>query len=169
MNPYLPPASAQTMADEPPDLLKLGRCTGAFTAVFFVVAVSAWVMVEFKVFGPFLWVHGSVAMLVLVISATWGGGLVARQAGGGWLRWCWAILRASLICLLSGDLGLVLSSSALSMSRSQGAISGLMLIANPREQAVLLGYGLLMTVGIAATAGLFIRHHAQVQTARDLP
>lgn len=169
MNPYLPPASAQTLDDGILDLVRLGRITGASTAAAFVLLTSGWVMLEMKIFGPFLWVHGSVAMLVLVLSAIWGGGLVARQADGGWLRWCWAIVRVSLVCLLSGDLGLLLSSSALALARSQRMFQGLELLMNPREQAFMLGYGFLMAVSISASAGLFIRHHAQKQRANPLP
>lgn len=161
MNPYLPPASPLVQDDEIMDLARLGRRTGALAAAVYVFAASGWVMMELNVFGPFLWVHGSAAMAALVSAGAWGGGLVARRGGGGWLPWCGAVLRAAAVCLLAGDAGLLASSSALAQFRSHQSSMGLTLLANPKDHLSLLGYGYLMAVAITASAGLFLRHRAQ--------
>ncbi len=161
MNPYSPPASPLVQDDGMMDLVRLGRRTGAITAAAYVFAASGWVMMELNVFGPFLWVHGAAAMAALVLTGSWGGGLVARRGGGGWLPWCGAVLRAAAVCLMAGDAGLLASTSALALFRSQKVSMGLALLANPKEQLALLAYGYLMAVSITASAGLFLRHRAQ--------
>lgn len=166
MNPYLPPASALALAVEPLDLVRLGRNTGVLTAKIYVLAMSSWVCLVFQVSGPFLLVHGGVATLALTPSAAWGGGFLARRSGGDWLHWCGAVACAAFTCLLAGDLGLLLSSWMLDLTRGSHLFGGFWLIANPREQVNLLSYGFLVATAVTASAGLFIRHHAQKQGAK---
>ncbi len=160
MNPFLSPAPALVAVSEPLDLMRLGHRTGALFAAVFVIAICLWLMRELGARGSFLWVHGGTAMLMLVLSAAWGGGLIARRSDGSWPRWIAAVAVASLVCLMSGDLGLFMANWGLMLLRSKASAWTMVQMTSLQEQGFLLSYGYLLALSFTAGAGLFIRRRA---------